>query len=98
MGLPPGLFKSDPRKYQGVARRVDRRADSGNRGLRPTAAEPEFPDQRVWRPASDAHPSLMDPEEVVRGADADLVRLVVAAAMGAVLDVVLVHGGTAAAR
>src|SRR4051794_36616651 len=61
-------------------------------------AEPEFPDQLVRRLPSDPHPFLVDAEEVMRCANAEQIRLVVAAAMGPIFDVVQVHGGPAAAR
>src|SRR3954469_10178060 len=63
----------------------------------PTAAKAELPGQIVRRLADDPHPLLVDAEEMMRGAEGDQVRLIVAAAMRPILDVVQVHGGAAAA-
>src|SRR6185295_13597981 len=71
---------------------------SGNRRLRPAPAQPEFPDQRVGRRAGDAHSSRVDAVQVVGGAEADLVGVVVSSTVRAVLDVVTMSGGTATAR
>jgi len=72
--------------------------DRGGHFAAMDAAEPEFPDQLVGRPAGDPHPVLVDAEEMMSGAEAEQVRLVVVAAMRPILDVMHVRGGPAAAR
>src|SRR6185369_2496575 len=70
---------------------------SGDRGVRPTPLQPEFPDQRVGRPAGDAHPTLVDAEEVVGRAERDLVPVVVAPALRGEFDVMALHRSATAA-
>src|SRR4051812_22529970 len=62
-------------------KRISNAMKSRDSGVLPASSQPEFPDQRVGCPAGDAHPSLVDAEEVMGGAEGDLVRVVVAAAL-----------------
>src|SRR4051812_39300795 len=70
---------------------------SWHRRLRPAAPEPEFPDQLVGGASGDSHESVVDAEQVVSGADAEQVGIVVAAALSAIFDVMDMRGGPAAA-
>src|SRR5205085_9287952 len=71
---------------------------SGHRRRGPTAAQAELPYQLVGRRPGDSHPLFVDTEEVVSGTEAEQIRLVVAAALGPIFEVMHVRSGAAAPR